>query len=40
MHQRFYAQPACEWAQDGIRVNAVALRYIRTQRSELALDDD
>jgi tropinone reductase I len=28
---------ACEWAQDGIRVNAVAPWYIRTQRSESAL---
>lgn len=30
---------ACEWAADGIRVNAVAPWYIRTQRSELALAD-
>lgn len=30
---------ACEWAQDGIRVNAVAPWYIRTQRSEVALAD-
>jgi Tropinone reductase 1 len=30
---------ACEWAQDGIRVNAVAPWYIRTQRSEPALAD-
>ncbi|MDN5925179.1 MAG: SDR family oxidoreductase [Xanthomonadales bacterium] len=30
---------ACEWADDGIRVNAVAPWYIRTQRSELALAD-
>lgn len=28
---------ACEWAADGIRVNAVAPWYIRTQRSEVAL---
>jgi Tropinone reductase 1 len=28
---------ACEWADDGIRVNAVAPWYIRTQRSEPAL---
>ena len=30
---------ACEWADDGIRVNAVAPWYIRTQRSEPALAD-
>jgi Tropinone reductase 1 len=30
---------ACEWAQDGIRVNAVAPWYIRTARSETALAD-
>lgn len=30
---------ACEWAADGIRVNAVAPWYIRTQRSEIALAD-
>ncbi|MBB3226258.1 Tropinone reductase 1 [Luteibacter sp. Sphag1AF] len=30
---------ACEWAKDGIRVNAVAPWYIRTQRSEPALAD-
>ena len=30
---------ACEWAVDGIRVNAVAPWYIRTQRSEPALAD-
>jgi Tropinone reductase 1 len=30
---------ACEWASDGIRVNAVAPWYIRTQRSEIALAD-
>jgi tropinone reductase I len=28
---------ACEWAADGIRVNAVAPWYIRTQRTEAAL---
>ncbi|HEY2621867.1 MAG TPA: SDR family oxidoreductase [Dyella sp.] len=31
---------AVEWATDGIRVNAVAPWYIRTQRSEPALADD
>lgn len=31
---------ACEWAADGIRVNAVAPWYIRTQRSEGALADE
>lgn len=31
---------AVEWAVDGIRVNAVAPWYIRTQRSEPALADD
>ncbi|MEO7199362.1 MAG: SDR family oxidoreductase [Dokdonella sp.] len=30
---------ACEWAEDGIRVNAVAPWYIRTRRSEPALAD-
>ena len=30
---------ACEWAGDGIRVNAVAPWYIRTQRSEAVLAD-
>jgi len=30
---------ACEWAEDGIRVNAVAPWYIRTQRTESALAD-
>ena len=30
---------ACEWASDGIRVNAVAPWYIRTARSEGALAD-
>jgi|CXWL01.1.fsa_nt_gi Tropinone reductase 1 len=30
---------ACEWAADGIRVNAVAPWYIRTQRTEVALAD-
>ena len=30
---------AVEWAVDGIRVNAVAPWYIRTQRSEVALTD-
>ena len=30
---------ACEWAADGIRVNAVAPWYIRTQRTEAALAD-
>ncbi|HEX7339032.1 MAG TPA: SDR family oxidoreductase [Rhodanobacteraceae bacterium] len=31
---------ACEWADDGIRVNAVAPWYIRTRRSEQALADE
>lgn len=31
---------AVEWAEDGIRVNAVAPWYIRTQRSEPALADE
>lgn len=31
---------SCEWAEDGIRVNAVAPWYIRTQRSETVLADD
>ena len=30
---------ACEWADDGIRVNAVAPWYIRTQRTQSALAD-
>jgi tropinone reductase I len=30
---------ACEWAADGIRVNAVAPWYIRTQRTQSALSD-
>jgi tropinone reductase I len=30
---------ACEWAEDGIRVNAVAPWYIRTQRTQSALAD-
>jgi tropinone reductase I len=30
---------ACEWAADGIRVNAVAPWYIRTRRTEAALSD-
>jgi len=30
---------ACEWAPDGIRVNAVAPWYIRTQRTEASLAD-
>jgi len=30
---------ACEWAEDGIRVNAVAPWYIRTQRTHGALAD-
>ena len=30
---------ACEWAADGIRVNAVAPWYIRTRRTESALSD-
>lgn len=30
---------ACEWAADGIRVNAVAPWYIRTQRTEPTLAD-
>ncbi|MEZ5461111.1 SDR family oxidoreductase [Dokdonella sp.] len=31
---------SCEWATDGIRVNAVAPWYIRTQRSEPVLADE
>lgn len=31
---------SCEWAADGIRVNAVAPWYIRTQRSEPVLADE
>ncbi|HET7662992.1 MAG TPA: SDR family oxidoreductase [Rhodanobacteraceae bacterium] len=31
---------ACEWADDGIRVNAVAPWYIRTRRSQPALTDE
>ncbi|MDE2315667.1 MAG: SDR family oxidoreductase [Xanthomonadaceae bacterium] len=31
---------AAEWAVDGIRVNAVAPWYIRTQRTDLALADE
>lgn len=30
---------ACEWAEDGIRVNAVAPWYIRTQRTDVPLAD-
>jgi len=30
---------ACEWADDGIRVNAVAPWYIRTRRTDEALSD-
>ena len=30
---------ACEWAEDGIRVNAVAPWYIRTQRTDAPLAD-
>jgi Tropinone reductase 1 len=30
---------ACEWAEDGIRVNAVAPWYVRTQRTEGPLAD-
>jgi tropinone reductase I len=30
---------ACEWAKEGVRVNAIAPWYIRTQRSEVALAD-
>jgi Tropinone reductase 1 len=30
---------ACEWAADGIRVNAVAPWYIRTRRTETQLSD-
>lgn len=30
---------ACEWADDGIRVNAVAPWYVRTQRAESVLAD-
>lgn len=31
---------ACEWAEDGIRVNAVAPWYIRTQRTAVKLAND
>jgi len=31
---------ACEWAEDGIRVNAVAPWYIRTQRTALKLANE
>ena len=31
---------ACEWAEDGIRVNAVAPWYIRTRRTATVLADD
>ncbi|WP_347260262.1 SDR family oxidoreductase [Rudaea sp.] len=31
---------ACEWAEDGIRVNAVAPWYIRTQRTAVKLADE
>jgi Tropinone reductase 1 len=30
---------ACEWAEDGVRVNAVAPWYIRTRRTSEALSD-
>lgn len=30
---------ACEWGEDGIRVNAVSPWYTRTQRTQIALND-
>ena len=30
---------ACEWAEDGVRVNAVAPWYIRTRRTSTSLAD-
>jgi Tropinone reductase 1 len=36
---QFTRNLACEWAADGIRVNAVAPWYIRTQRTEGVLAD-
>ncbi|HEX5353475.1 MAG TPA: SDR family oxidoreductase [Rhodanobacteraceae bacterium] len=38
LHQMTY-NLACDWADDGIRVNAVAPWYIRTRRTEEALSD-
>ncbi len=38
LHQMTY-NLACEWAEDGIRVNAVAPWYIRTRRTDQALSD-
>ncbi len=38
MHQ-MTANLACEWAEDGIRVNAVAPWYIRTRRTSAKLAD-